>query len=141
MRKGTAVVITRKVESCPISPWAWDVFNNAGRTTVEFQVADPGTLVMKSLRNFPNPFRGSTSFSFEHNRTGEDLEITIMVINRNGHNVKEFSYLEPASRGKVVIPSIEMENLSPGLYLYGLRVRSRQDGATAAMYQKMMLIN
>ncbi len=120
---------------------AWDVFNNAGSRTVTFDVADPGTLVVKSLRNYPNPFYGTTSISFEHNRSGEDLDIRITIINRSGQMVREISYLETDSRGRIVLPSVDLENLAPGLYVYGVHVRSRQDGATDAMYQKMMLIN
>ncbi|MCA6078994.1 type IX secretion system sortase PorU [Fulvivirga sedimenti] len=124
---------------------AWDVFNNPGEVTVQFEVANPGTLIIKELGNYPNPVQTETTFRFGHNRAGEDLDIWITLIDRNGQIISESYYLEQNSGANVQLPlwtvPANRKNLPSGLYLYGIRVRSRLDGATDLKYQKLLLIN
>ncbi len=124
---------------------ASDVFNNSGEITVQFEVANPGTLVLTEVRNYPNPVKTETTFRFGHNRAGEDLDIWITVMNRNGQIISENYHLEQNSSANVELPvwytPANQKIVPSGLYLYGIRVRSRLDGATDHKYQKLLLIN
>ena len=39
--------------------------------------------------NYPNPFAGSTRFSFEHNQPGKELQVTITIFDAAGKRVKQ----------------------------------------------------
>ena len=62
----------------------WDNFNNSTEVSLNFVVSDETPVLINELKNFPNPFYNETTFSFEHNRAGESLEIELQIINRNG---------------------------------------------------------
>src|SRR5690606_6201755 len=53
---------------------AWDMFNNSGEGTVQFEVVDGKVVEVLNLMNYPNPFRDKTHFVFEHNHPGEKLK-------------------------------------------------------------------
>lgn len=124
---------------------ARDVFNNSNQLTVLFEVADGGSLIIKTLRNYPNPVRTSTTFTFTHNRPGEDLQIDLRVIDTGGNVITESVIVESNSRSTVSLPIWEnipqLNFLSSGIYIYGVRVRSTRDGATDLKYGKMMVVN
>jgi hypothetical protein len=39
----------------------------------------------RNLYNYPNPFRNSTEFSFEHNKLGNILEINLIIYDGRGY--------------------------------------------------------
>ncbi len=68
---------------------AWDVANNSSEATLEYVVKKRETLQVTHVRNFPNPFTTQTSFAFEHNQPGKDLDVTISIYDLGGRLVKE----------------------------------------------------
>ena len=99
---------------------------------------------MKNLRNYPNPMIERTNFTFEHNRAGEELEVYLQIFNGNGEVVKETDYsiynsLSFASEMEWNGRNSSGAKLTPGIYFYKVIVRSTTDGATAQMFQKLIL--
>jgi len=125
---------------------AWDTFNNPSEQTIEFQVADPNTLILSNLRNYPNPFSESTSFTFRHNRPGEDLEAQVKIISSTGREILNSKYIVENSNSIVNLThwdgiSETGEKVNQGIYIYKLRVRSLNDGAVGEQHQKLILID
>jgi hypothetical protein len=67
---------------------AWDVLNNSNEYILEFNVAKDEELVLNHVLNYPNPFTTNTQFWFEHNRPGEDLQVSVQVFTVSGKLIK-----------------------------------------------------
>lgn len=123
---------------------AWDTYNNSSTATVIFTVSGDGSLFLTDVKNYPNPFTEATSFSFIHDRIGEDLAVTLEVIDLHGSVIveKEFEVVA-ADR---VVNSIQWELMSgagshimPGVYLYKLMVFSKKDGAKGQFFSRLII--
>lgn len=124
----------------------WDTHNNMAEAYLEFIVGESHELVIKNLLNYPNPFRDNTTFSFEHNRSGEDLEITVQIYSSKGNLVKVLEGL--AVNSDFRINDIHWDGrggsgkkLESGLYVYRVYVRSLVDGAKNEDFKKLVIIN
>ena len=93
-KSGWVVIPLNNLETGPhnITVKAWDTYNNPAEASVDFIVSEKDQLILKNLRNYPNPFTDFTQFTFEHNRPGEDLEIILHIYNSSGAVVKETKY-------------------------------------------------
>ena len=67
---------------------AWDVENNSGEDRIEFVVKNDGNIVLDHVLNYPNPFSTNTSFEFEHNMAGQNLDVQIGIFTITGQEVK-----------------------------------------------------
>jgi len=123
-----------------------DTYNNSSEAYIEFVVTDDGSLVIQNLINYPNPFRDETLISFEHNRSGEDLELGVEIYDSYGQLVRKTSgYIK---HSEFRINSIKWdgrnsngEKMRSGIYIYRVFVRSLRDGAKNYGYDKMVIIN
>ena len=89
---------------------AWDNVNNSNTRTLGFTVAttagtpanggattpsngtsDMSPLVIDKLMNFPNPFTQGTTFSFEHNFPGQNIQVNLSIYTQNGKLVKQIN--------------------------------------------------
>ena len=86
---------------------AWDNVNNSNTRTLGFTVAatagssggtggsgtasDMSPLVIDKVMNFPNPFTSQTTFSFEHNYPGQNIEVNLSIYTQNGKLVKQIN--------------------------------------------------
>lgn len=70
---------------------AWDNYNNSSTETLNFEVVNEEKIILKNLRNFPNPFSNSTQFAFEHNlpRGSAKLQFSVYTLDGNSVFVKE----------------------------------------------------
>ena len=103
-------------------------------------------LAIEKLINFPNPFNDFTRFSFEHNRAGDDLEITIDVFSMQGKRIKTFSMIKENSASRIsdIVWDGKEQNgskLRSGVYIFRLSIRSLIDGSKKQANQKLVLIN
>ena len=69
----------------------WDVHNNSSEDFTEFLVVSDAGLILSNLMNYPNPFNDFTRIHFEHNQTGEDLDVRLDIYDFNGRKVKTIS--------------------------------------------------
>ncbi|MBY0424751.1 MAG: type IX secretion system sortase PorU, partial [Cytophagales bacterium] len=67
---------------------AWDTYNNSSEAYLEFVVANNQEVAIKNLLNYPNPFTTHTTFHFDHNKPGDDLEITVQIFTISGKLVR-----------------------------------------------------
>ena len=90
---------------------AWDNVNNSNSRTLGFTVAatagtspaigannggsgnpgDMSPLVIDKVVNFPNPFTSQTTFSFEHNFPGQNIDVNLSIYTQNGKLVKQIN--------------------------------------------------
>lgn len=125
---------------------AWDVHNNSGSGYTEFIVVSSEKLALESLLNYPNPFGAETNFIFEHNMSGEEINVTIDIFNYSGQKVKTLSntILSEGTRlsgGKITWDGTSDFGvpLANGMYLYKLKIQNEQ-GLTAQEFEKLMIL-
>jgi hypothetical protein len=69
----------------------WDTHNNKSEETLVFNIQKP-TLKIEDLKNYPNPFKDFTTFSFTHNRPDDDLEINMKITDGLGRVIFNQQY-------------------------------------------------
>lgn len=125
---------------------AWDTHNNSAEERLAFLVSNNEKLTITQLLNYPNPFSTNTTFHFDHNRAGENLDIHIHIFTVSGKLVKtlkgtsytsksHFSEINWDGKGEY------NDTLARGVYVYRIIVRSQYDGATATSFEKLVLLN
>lgn len=122
----------------------WDIYNNSATASTEFRVVDAEGLVLKNATNVPNPFTDFTGISFEHNKAGQDLEITLDIYSMNGQRIRSFKYTELGSGFRSA--PLTWDGLSDsgtaqrqGVYTYRIRVKS-SDGEESEISGKLLII-
>ncbi len=123
---------------------AWDTHNNSSTTKIEFIVASSEKLALDHVYNIPNPFLSKTTFHFDHNRPGQELDILIQIFTVSGKLVKS---LHGFGDGNTHFSDLTWDGrdenndiLAKGVYIYKVNVRSRQDGASTSRYEKLVLL-
>lgn len=106
---------------------AWDVANHSSEAVLDFVVVKKERLQVTALRNYPNPFQGSTTFSFEHNQPNTDLDVTIRIFNRAGGLVKEIHRIVNTGGTRNCTINWAGDNqsgakLTKGIYIYNVKV-------------------
>lgn len=123
---------------------AWDVANNSGEYVLEFRVVKKEKLELQHVLNYPNPFTTHTTFFFEHNHPGEDLEASIRIFTVGGRIVKTINKTINTAGNR----SCEIEwdgtddfgaRLGRGVYIYRLRIRDIT-GKSIEKLEKLMLL-
>jgi hypothetical protein len=67
---------------------AWDVFNNFSTAITYFDVVSGNSLEVSDVYNYPNPFSGKTTFTFQQN-LAKQLDIKIKVFTVTGRMIRE----------------------------------------------------
>jgi flagellar hook assembly protein FlgD len=121
---------------------AWDVVNNSNETILEFTVANNDELVLDHVLNYPNPFTTNTSFWFEHNKPGVDLQVQVQVLTITGRLIKTISRTintEGNRSSDTIWDGTDDfgDRVGRGVYLYRLSVRSA-DGKKATKHQRLV---
>ncbi|MFN6944697.1 MAG: type IX secretion system sortase PorU [Cytophagaceae bacterium] len=125
---------------------AWDTHNNPADAYLEFIVAIDSKLALKHVLNYPNPFSTSTTFHFDHNRAGDDLDVLIQVYTVSGKLVRTLEgrcYGCPTHLGDIHWNGRDDfgDKIGKGVYVYKVNVRSLRDGSTNFQYQKLVILN
>jgi hypothetical protein len=124
---------------------AWDINNNAGESSIEFIVGENQEEVIQQLINFPNPVRDKTKFLIQHTKEGENLDIKIEIYNLKGEliHTKIGNYINSNQK----IDNLEWDgtsssgiNLTNGLYIYKVTIRSQKDGSINHRSNKLVLL-
>jgi hypothetical protein len=121
----------------------WDGFNNSSEASIDFVVKLSDNFTIRDLINYPNPFRDYTQFTFEHNKTEQNLDIEIQIFSFTGQLVRSVKSSVFAN-GYRIAPimwdgSDENGNrVSDGMYIYRARVYSN-DGGYAEESAKLIL--
>ncbi len=123
---------------------AWDVLNNSSVQNVEFIVAESVEMAIKNIFNYPNPFTSSTNFYFDHNQTGQSLDVLIQIFTVSGKLVKtiESSFLSNGFHSEGIHWDGRDDfgdRIGRGVYIYRISVRNDQ-GQNVSEIQKLVLL-
>jgi hypothetical protein len=125
---------------------AWDTYNNPVQASVEFVVTDGTNLTIESFGNYPNPFKTSTTLFFTHNRSGDDLQASLVLYDFTGRVIETREINIPHSGYQVELGSISWsvdgeKKQAAGLYFARLTVRSLTNGSKNEQVTKLIMSN
>ncbi|WP_324672958.1 type IX secretion system sortase PorU [Hymenobacter sp. GOD-10R] len=126
---------------------AWDTHNNSSEKEIEFIVASSEKLALSHVLNYPNPFSSSTTFHFDQNRSGDDLEVQVQIFTVSGKLVRTLRTSVAGSSSHLSALSWDgrdeyNDQLARGVYVYRVSVRSLTfKGSTASKYEKLVILN
>ena len=125
-----------------ISFSASDTHNNVSEKTISFIVTNSGDFIIQELGNYPNPVNSHTNFFVTHNRSGDDLELGFKIMKVSGEVVASVSkqYLHCESTINIYEWRPNKINLSKGIYIFSVKMRSLSDGAENQRFQKFIKI-
>ena len=127
-----------------ISVKAWDTHNNPIQSTVDFIVTDGTNLTIETFGNYPNPFETSTTLFFTHNRSGDDLQVNLVIYDYTGNFIESYEVEVPASPYHVELLKLNrdaIKNRSGGLYFARMVVRSLTNGSINEQVTKFIISN
>ncbi len=123
---------------------AWNIFNFSSSTTITFNVISKQNETFANIKNFPNPFRGSTNFFLEHNQNEKIKSAEIQIFNTSGMRVKTILVNNP-SNGYTIGP-IEWDGttdggqkLKAGIYIYRMLI-NKENGKEYSPSQKLVIL-
>ncbi len=127
---------------------AWDISNNPGTGSLEFNVVDSDQSILDQVYNYPNPFSNSTEFQFETNILASELEVVIQLQSISGHVVKTIR--KTIFNNGYRISGIQWDGkddfgseLANGVYLYRISINAKTGSEIIhkrSSYQKLVLI-
>ncbi len=122
----------------------WDIYNNSSTAYLKFLVTSAEQLVIQNLINYPNPFISSTNFVFDHNQSGQELNVKIFIYNSAGAHIKTIEkQITPEGYKSTPIHwdgSTDAGGfIGRGFYVYRTVVQN-QEGNTAQDQSKLVFI-
>ena len=120
-----------------------DIHNNTSTQSVNFMVSNEPKLSLYNVMNYPNPAVDGTTFTFEHDRIGETLDIILIIYDARGNIISKESYEIDNSPKKVddlflVFPPGKFRK---GIYLYRVEVSSTLDQAKGSAIERLIINN
>lgn len=115
----------------------WDIVNNSSIAVIEFEVKNQDNTVVQDLKNYPNPFRNNTNFSFKHNQAKSIINFEIQIFSMDGKMVKSIvRTINPSGFNSDLIEwdgtSDSGASLYAGIYVYRLLIDGKVvDGANS----------
>ncbi|RZK41986.1 MAG: type IX secretion system sortase PorU [Hymenobacter sp.] len=125
---------------------AWDTYNNSAEGSVEFVAAQSAQLALDHVLNYPNPFSNLTTFHFDHNKVGQELDVQVQIFTVSGKLVKTLraNVLSSTAHNQSVSWNGRDDyddQLARGVYVYRISVRSLADQQTVSKFEKLVLLN
>jgi len=123
----------------------WDVYNNFSEEEIFFRVARDRDVYISEVSIYPNPVKENATFAFRHNLSGNDITVTLKIIDRSGQTAftKEIIYYDANS----IIDDISWngrnssgQKLSEGIYIYHINIRSNYSGGSNSFFGKLMTV-
>ena len=131
-----------------ISLKAWDVYNNSSTKEIHFTVFNQnGSLELKNVLNYPNPFVNYTEFWFNHNSSGV-LDVSIQIFTISGKLVKTInSQTNSNGINNTISRNITWDGrddfgnkIGKGVYVYKLSVKSQLNGLKSEKIEKLVIL-
>ncbi|MBE0650802.1 MAG: type IX secretion system sortase PorU [Bacteroidales bacterium] len=122
----------------------WDIYNNSSTATINFIVVPSSQLVVKDLKNYPNPFTIGTNFVFDHNQAGKTLNLEINIYQLDGQKIKTIKrQIQPSgfSSGPIYWngDTDRGGKIGRGVYIYILTVKTT-DGQLKTEQSKLVYL-
>ncbi len=125
---------------------AFDTDTNSATATLDFVVAANNSLSLQHVLNYPNPFTTTTTFHFDHNRPGDELDIMIQIFTVSGKLIKTLSthahnaqthFSDLVWHGK----DDYEDEIGRGVYVYKVSVKALSDGSKTDHFEKLVILN
>lgn len=122
----------------------WDIYNNSSTAYLQFVVISQSTMVVENLLNYPNPFISETNFVFDHNQSGQDLDVKILIFSMNGQKIKTIeTRITPEGYQSTPIKWNGLNDsgaaIGKGFYVYRVIVQN-EEGATGQETSKLVFL-
>ena len=117
---------------------AFDNLNNASSQTIDFNISASSDLIVENVVNYPNPFSGSTAFTFQTNRQG--AEVTVKIYTISGRLIQRLEGFTTAGFNREITwdgRDQDGDRVANGIYLYKLIVKD--GGKRTETIEKMVL--
>jgi hypothetical protein len=121
---------------------AWDVFNNFSEETTYFDVVSGNSLTINDVYNYPNPFSGKTTFTFQQN-LNKTFDVKIKIYTVAGRLIKVIDsygvhekYVTIDWDGKDADGSL----IANGVYFYKVILKSTDDSFSQSVIGKLAVI-
>lgn len=115
-----------------LSLTVWNVANKSATAEISFIVGSSEEILLQEITNRPNPFRESTEFVIQHNKQGEDLDISVQIFDMQGNKVKRLnSKVNNAPHAIEGDPEWKVESdagasIQPGVFIYRVIVEDSE---------------
>ncbi len=127
---------------------AYDINNNLAEQEITFKVIEGNDIKLTSVFVSPNPIGISqnATFNFVHDRKGEELLITLQIINLQGRVIRQLSHRYDDSPAKIDklewdLKDAQGNRITKGIYVYKLIVQSTLDGGKNVVNKKLIILN
>ncbi len=122
---------------------AWDNYNNSAYQTIEFVINRNANLELNQVVNFPNPFKYTTTFTFNHTRPGDNLVINLEIYDLAGRLVQNYENKVTSESTSIQFLTWDGSDqngnrLRNGVYIYMLKITDI-NGNVAIQKQKLVL--
>lgn len=124
---------------------AYDVYNNVSESSIEFEVKSSSKPSIERLLNYPNPFNNFTTFHFDHNLNGQEMQVMIQIFTVNGKLIKTL-FAQQLGDG-THFDQISWDGkdeygdkLANGVYIYKCKVSSPGNKTTEKI-EKLVILN
>ncbi len=122
---------------------AWDVFNNFSSQSEFFKVVDNNGSTIDYVMNYPNPSKGATTFTFQHN-IEKPISVKIKIYTIAGRAIAEIEktnipndrFVRVEWNGK----DKDDNEIANGVYLYKIIVNAVDGSVTQNVIGKMSII-
>jgi len=123
----------------------WDTNNNSGTDDIHFVVKSSEKLALDHVYNYPNPFTTKTTFMFEHNQTGNNLDVQVNVFTITGKKVKSLArkiYAESKICNEIEWDGKDDfgDKLARGAYIYQVEVKVESTGEHLKKIEKLVIL-
>ncbi len=121
---------------------AWDVFNNSSQKESHFTVVSGDEIAVRNIVNFPNPFKGSTFFTFQHNLS-EPINVKINIYTVYGRKIKSVQEYGITDKFvKIYWDGLDEDGDKPanGAYLYRIVIESASGKYSKTFDGKLAII-
>ena len=101
---------------------------------------------MDHVLNYPNPFSTHTTFHFDHNRAGDDLEVLVQIYSVSGKLIKTLdtrSFFSNSHFSDLIWDGRDDfgDKIGKGVYVYKVNIKSLRDGSHISKFQKLVILN
>ncbi len=121
---------------------AGDTYNNFTEAQTTFVVGEEQQLQLTNVYNYPNPFDQSTTFVLDHNRPGDDLSVSLDILDGQGRVVASLAREFPnsATRLEAVWGGHQSAQIMlPGIYVARITVQSLSDQQACQKFHKLII--